>query len=245
MNQTPASPSASKQADLSPSILFEDTHLLVVNKPAGLLSQGEKTGDENLVDWCRGHFGRNYVGLVHRLDRNTSGILVIGKRTKSANRLTTALQEGKIFRSYLGLVLGDFGNRTEIRWKHFLLKDENKNQTQVFREKKLGPPACKEALLQAQVLQSGSVDGNKISLLEIVLETGRSHQIRAQTAFEKHPILGDSKYGDSISARLAARTLLHSHKIRFPHPMTQEVLEFEAPIPEDMNQLIRKMKPFK
>src|SRR6185312_17156504 len=93
------------QTVFTPKILFEDQHLIVLSKPAGLLSQGEKTGDENLVDWLRTYLGRPYVGLVHRLDRNTSGIMVVAKRTKSAQRLTDALQKGDLHRSYLGWVI--------------------------------------------------------------------------------------------------------------------------------------------
>src|SRR3954466_7112299 len=110
---------------LSPKILFEDQHLVVLSKPAGLLSQGEKTGDENLVDWLRGYFGRNYVGLIHRLDRNTSGLMVVAKRTKSAQRLTDALQDGSLKRTYLAWVVGDL--RAPTTWEHWLLKDEAKN----------------------------------------------------------------------------------------------------------------------
>src|SRR4051812_21602955 len=107
-------------SDLIPKILFEDPHLLVLDKPAGLLSQGEKTGDENLVDWLRQYLGRPYVGLVHRLDRNTSGVMVIAKRTKSASRLTEALQAGKIDRSYLAWVEGRL--ERPVRWEHYLWK---------------------------------------------------------------------------------------------------------------------------
>jgi 23S rRNA pseudouridine1911/1915/1917 synthase len=89
-----------------PKILFEDTHVIVLSKPAGMLSQGDISGDESLVDWLRTYLGRNYVGLIHRLDRNTSGIMIIGKRSKSANRLTESLQKGDLERSYIAIVEG-------------------------------------------------------------------------------------------------------------------------------------------
>src|SRR3954468_14683249 len=108
----------------SPRILFEDTHLIVLAKPAGLLSQGEHTGGENLVDWLREYLGRPYVGLVHRLDRNTSGIMIVAKRTKSANRLTEALREGALEREYLAWVEGACEPGREFRGEHRLLKDE-------------------------------------------------------------------------------------------------------------------------
>ena len=101
-----------------PKIIYEDTHLVVLSKPAGLLSQGEKTGDINLVDWLRDYFGRHYVGLVHRLDRNTSGIMVVAKRTKAAQRLTLALQKGELNRIYRAWLIGTLSQ--PVRWKHFL-----------------------------------------------------------------------------------------------------------------------------
>src|SRR6476646_8222582 len=91
---------------LTPKIIFEDPNLIVLSKPAGLLSQGEHKGDPNLVDWLRIYLGRPYVGLVHRLDRNTSGIMVVAKRTKAAQRLTEQLQSGKLERTYLAWLEG-------------------------------------------------------------------------------------------------------------------------------------------
>src|SRR4051812_9423392 len=158
---------------LAPAILFEDTHLIVLNKPAGLLSQGEHTGDKNLVDWLREYLGRPYVGLVHRLDRNTSGAMVVAKRTKSAQRLTDALQSGKLCRSYLAWVEGDLTK--EVKWKHFLLKDEKKNIVRAVRE---GTPHAQMAALSGKPVRSANYDGKKLTLMEFVLETGRSHQIR-------------------------------------------------------------------
>ena len=118
-------------AELTPRILLEDTHLAVLSKPAGLLSQGESTGDFNLVDWCRDYFGRNYVGLVHRLDRNTSGLMVVAKRSKSAERLTEALKKGQLVRIYQALLHGDL--REPAEWVHFLKKNESTNVVSVVR----------------------------------------------------------------------------------------------------------------
>ena len=103
---------------LIPQIIFEDPHLVVLAKPAGLLSQGEVTEDFNLVDWLKVYFGRNYVGLIHRLDRNTSGIMVVAKRTKSAQRLTLSLQKDQIERSYLAWVMGTLNG--DLHWRHWL-----------------------------------------------------------------------------------------------------------------------------
>src|SRR6476620_8069363 len=105
----------------NPKIIFEDQHLIVLSKPAGLLSQGEHKGDENLVDWLRAYLGRPYVGLVHRLDRNTSGLMVVAKRTKSAQRLTDSLQKGDLERTYLAWLVGNL--KETVQWQHSLVKD--------------------------------------------------------------------------------------------------------------------------
>ncbi|MGE0614055.1 MAG: RluA family pseudouridine synthase [Bacteriovoracia bacterium] len=209
----------------APRILFEDTHLVVLSKPAGLLSQGEHTGDENLVDWLRGHFGRNYVGLVHRLDRNTSGLMVVAKRTKSAQRLTQALQTGKICRSYLAWLSGSLPR--PVCWTHWLSKDGDSNTVRVVAPHS---PGAKAALLNARPRRPGTWEGSPITLMEIELDTGRSHQIRVQAASEGHPLVGDAKYGSALRFH---RPALHSFRIRFSHPMSGEELEFVEEFPGD------------
>ncbi|MBS1986075.1 MAG: RluA family pseudouridine synthase [Bdellovibrionales bacterium] len=220
---------------MDPRIIFEDTHLVVLSKPAGLLSQGEATGDENLVDWLRAYFGRNYVGLVHRLDRNTSGIMVVAKRSKSAERLTRALQEGKLHRSYLAWVQGDL--RTPQRWQHKLVKDEQRNVVRVVTS---AHPEAKEAVLRAEPVEWTTHQGIPLTLLRLVLETGRSHQIRVQAAHEGFPLVGDVKYGTGKLKPVLlqwGRPALHSSEIAFPHPMTHEEMRFTDPLPRDMKSL--------
>jgi 23S rRNA pseudouridine1911/1915/1917 synthase len=211
-----------------PRILFEDTHLVVLSKPAGLLSQGEKTGDENLVDWLRDYFGRHYVGLIHRLDRNTSGIMIIAKRTKSANRLTTALQEGKVQRIYLAWLVGHLPK--EVRWTHYLKKDPIKNLVQVCKNKEQG----KESILSAKPIRYHVEKGTQLTLAEFRLETGRSHQIRVQSTYEGFPLLGDQKYAGKAQLNPFHRVALHSYQLEFPHPMSGEILKFEDPLPRDL-----------
>jgi 23S rRNA pseudouridine1911/1915/1917 synthase len=226
-------------ADLAPMIIFEDQHLVVLSKPAGLLSQGEKTGDQNLVDWLRGHFGRNYVGLVHRLDRNTSGIMIVAKRSKSAERLTRDLQAGKIYRSYLGWVEGTLGQKQPgqpIQWSHYLWKDNATNRVQVVGDRHPRRSEAKIAVLSATPLDYGSWNSRPLTLVQFVLETGRSHQIRAQTSHEGHPLLGDSKYQRNRDVDFP-RPALHSHRLIFEHPMSHEKMEFEAPLPEDFRKI--------
>jgi 23S rRNA pseudouridine1911/1915/1917 synthase len=216
--------------DLTPKILFEDTHLIVLSKPAGLLSQGEHKGDPNLVDWLRQKLGRPYVGLVHRLDRNTSGIMVVGKRTKSAQRLTEALQEGRIERTYLAWLEGHLPG--PARWTHHLWKDSARNLVRVVAA---SHPQGKQAVLSVRPVSYGLWHGQEATLAEFKLETGRSHQIRVQAAHEGFPLLGDVKYGKrSTGGKPFGRPALHSHRIGFEHPMSQEYLMFEAELPPDM-----------
>lgn len=212
--------------DLKPEILFEDNHLLVLSKPAGLLSQGEHKGDPNLVDWLRGYLGRPYVGLVHRLDRNTSGLMVVAKRTKSAQRLTESLQTGKLCRSYLAWVEGELPET--VKWKHALLKTEKTNTVRVVPET---TPKAQVAILSGKRVRTAHFGNSILTLAEFTLETGRSHQIRAQSSHEGFPLLGDAKYGSRVRF---ARTALHSYRISFPHPMSSEIMDFKTELPEDM-----------
>jgi 23S rRNA pseudouridine1911/1915/1917 synthase len=221
----------------SPLILFEDTHLVVLSKPAGVLSQGEKTGDENLVDWLRTYFGRHYVGLIHRLDRGTSGAMVVAKRTKSAARLTASLQKGDIGRSYLAWIQGHLpANKEPTKWRHLVLKDEKTNRSRVVRAGSPAAREAKEAELRVRCVTHAQLDGKPITLAEFVLETGRSHQIRVQASAEGHALVGDLKYG-GIETRLIDRPALHSYHIEFPHPMSGEKLAFNAPLPEDFSRI--------
>jgi 23S rRNA pseudouridine1911/1915/1917 synthase len=214
---------------VTPRILYEDVHLCVVSKPAGLLSQGESTGDANLVDWARGHFGRNYVGLVHRLDRNTSGLMVLAKRSKSADRLSEALRDGRLERKYLAWLVGRLP--AAARWSHFLEKDERTNQVRVVRQGQ-----GKASALRVEPVGTGQYQGLLLTLARFELETGRSHQIRAQALAEGLPLLGDTRYSNAASraGHAFGRPALHSFEVSFPHPMTDEPLHFTDELPADM-----------
>lgn len=224
----------------NPKVIYEDTHLMVISKPAGLLSQGEHTGDENLVDWARAHVGRNYIGLIHRLDRNTSGVMVLAKRTKAAQRLTAQLQNGELTRRYRALLIGKIAPNQPVKWSHYIQKDERTNTVRVVQKS----PQAKLAVLNMTPLQNIRFQGAEITLAEFQLETGRSHQIRVQAAKEGFPLLGDQKYGikahngNTQSAPSFPRPALHSYLISFKHPMSQDVLEFKDDLPGDMAQII-------
>lgn len=209
-------------------IVFEDTHLVVINKSAGLLSQGGESSDPNLVDLLRQYFGRNYVGLVHRLDRNTSGLMVVAKRSKSADRLTQSLQKGDLVREYLAFLTGKV--QQELVWRDYLTKNEATNLVKCSSKETSG---AKIAVLGLSPLSVHS----KGTLCRIKLETGRGHQIRAQAAFHGHPLAGDPKYAPADVAGLAARQALHSAFLSFPHPMTKEPMSFESPWPQDLAHL--------
>ena len=208
-------------AIIVPKVLFEDTHLVVVNKPAGILSQADSSGEYCLVDWARDHFGRHYVGLVHRLDRNTSGLMVLAKRTKSARRLTESLQKRLLKREYVGIVMNP-PVQQKGHWSHLLEKDPKTNETRVS-------PRGRPAQLNYRLLKKSVISGAPVGLMEFQLETGRSHQIRIQCATEGSPLIGDQKYGDPESTVLFHRPALHATRIEFPHPMSKEILKFEAP----------------
>lgn len=223
----PSSPQKFPQ-ELIPKILFEDANVIVLSKPAGLLSQGDVSEELNLVDWLREYFGRHYVGLVHRLDRNTSGLMVVAKRTKAASRLTEALQGGQVIRSYLAVLRGKL-KKTE-RWKHWLLKDEKKNLTKVVNFRRTG---AKKAILTVVPLGYSEIKGETLTLAKFNLETGRSHQIRIQAAAQKVPLVGDVKYGDAPTQKFLKRPALHSYTMSFPHPITKEILNFKDEYPED------------
>ncbi len=212
-----------------PRILFEDQHLVVLSKPSGLLSQGEHTGDENLVDWLRARWGRPYVGLVHRLDRNTSGLMVVAKRTKAAQRLTLSLQKGELIRTYQALLCGRL--EAPADWRHFLQKDERTNVVRVVRSG--SGREVKEARLGVRPLRTGGRPGAELTLAEFVLDTGRSHQIRVQAAAEKLPLLGDLKYGGPGAAHWGGLRpqgpALHSCQLSFPHPMGGAQVTYNDP----------------
>jgi 23S rRNA pseudouridine1911/1915/1917 synthase len=215
------------------NIYYEDPHLIVLSKPSGLLSQGEKKGDPNLVDALRDYLGRPYVGLIHRLDRNTSGIMIVAKRSKSAQRLTTALQQGEIRRTYLAWLVGELHSAQS--WTHELKKNEKTNQVSVVRF------GGKSASLFVHPVRYAQIQGTRLTLAEFELQTGRSHQIRVQSAFEGFPVLGDQKYGKHSSAPPHSpllpsfnRLALHSYHIEFPHPISKEILKFESPLPEEL-----------
>ena len=214
-------------------VLFEDAHLCVLNKPAGLLSQGEHSGAPNVVDLLRQRWGRSYVGLIHRLDRNTSGLMVVAKRTKAARRLTTALQERRLKRTYQAIVQGHLAQPDT--WVDVLVRDDLTNRSSPVRGNEVGGKTAHLAIRPLQSLSQG-----RYTLIELIIGTGRTHQIRAQCAGRGYWILGDPKYGDRCrrSPQLISRPALHAARLQFPHPMSHVMTSWDAPLPLDMERAI-------
>ena len=211
------------------AILYEDNHLLALNKPAGWLVQGDSTGDPTLTDWGKAYLKEKYakpgavfLHPVHRIDRPVSGLVLFARTDKALGRLTTLFRERKVIKSYLALVLNaPMVPSGELR--HFLRKDEKRNVVTA-----LSYPAddAKEALLQYEYLGMAGA----CHLLRIYPLTGRPHQIRVQLATMGCPILGDLKYG-APEPLPDASIGLHSFSLALEHPVKKESLEINAPMP--------------
>lgn len=220
---------------LIPTILYEDNHCLVVDKPAGLLSQGDDSGDPSLVDWARADLKRRhhkpgnvYVGLVHRLDRPTSGVVLLARTSKAAARLSERFRNGEVEKTYWAIVEGPGPAESEGVLNDVLRKDQTTNRVEALAEGEEG----QAALLEFRVLrrQAGR------TWLEVRPRTGRGHQIRVQLASRGWPIVGDRKYGAKSSLKAADggfRIALHAVSLRFPHPTRPEAIEVAAPAPAD------------
>ena len=212
-------------------VLFEDNHLLIVNKKSGDIVQGDKTGDKPLSDVVKEYIkekynkpGEVFLGVVHRLDRPTSGIIIFARTSKALERLNKMLRERTISKTYWAVV-----KNTPLKEKdsliHFLKKNPKNNKSTVFTKE---TDASKKAILHYSVIKKL----DNYSLLEIDLETGRHHQIRAQLAYIGSPIKGDLKYGASRSNKDGS-IHLHARKILFTHPVSKENILFLAPIPNE------------
>ena len=213
----------------SPSVIFEDNHLLVIRKPAGWLSQGDRTGDQSVVDWAKEYIrkkhnkpGNIFCGLPHRLDRPVSGVMVLAKTSKSLERLNKMFQENEVKKVYYALVEKAPELETDCL-THWLLKDPNENVSKAYVKEKKN---SKKSVLNYSVLSIFK----GYSLVEVHPQTGRPHQIRVQLAAIGSPILGDKKYGARKLADYEGEIALHAGKISFIHPVKKEKVVFEAPL---------------
>ncbi|PKP01909.1 MAG: RNA pseudouridine synthase [Bacteroidetes bacterium HGW-Bacteroidetes-6] len=217
--------------DLKSRILFEDNHILVVQKLPGEMSQGDKTGDTPLPDLLKLYLKEKYnkpgavfLGVVHRLDRPVGGVMVFARTSKALERLNEAFREGKSRKTYLAVTTGKPSPESgELR--NLLTRNEKLNKSFIAD----APSAfTKEAILNYQ-WKGGS---DRYSLIEIELLTGRHHQIRVQLAHMGCIIKGDLKYGAKRSNPDGSLSLL-AWKLSFPHPVTKELLSFTAPLPNE------------
>lgn len=212
-------------------ILYEDNHLLVFSKLPGEIVQGDKTGDVPLVDLLKGYIkekynkpGNVFLGVVHRLDRPASGVVLFARTSKALSRLNAMLREGSMKKIYWAIVRNKPASESG-HLVHFLRKNEEQNRSYAYDHEVKG---SKRAELLYRLLHSGDV----YHLLEIELLTGRHHQIRAQLAAIGSPIKGDIKYGFPRTNEDGS-IHLHARRIELIHPVLKETLRIEAPPPED------------
>ena len=205
------------------NIIYEDNHLLVVEKPINVPVQADKSGDEDLLTMLKKYLkekynkpGDVYLGLVHRLDRPVGGVMVFAKTSKAASRLSKQVQKHEFKKIYMAVIEGKVSESGTFKDK--LKKDEKTNITRVSED-------GKEAELSYSLI--GFI--NNLSLVRISLKTGRSHQIRVQFASRKIPLYGDQKYNPNTNKDQIA---LFASRLEFKHPVTKEVMSFELPLPE-------------
>lgn len=214
-------------------IIYIDNHLIAVTKPAGLLTQPDRNTDESLIDqtrqWIKEKYNKPnniFLGLVHRLDRNVSGVVLFARTSKAASRLSKQFREGTPKKHYRAIVLGKL-KEEHTTLVHYLRKEKSLRATVFPRE----TPTAKRSELSYEVIYSLE----KKSLLEVSLSTGRFHQIRAQMAFIGHPILGDVKYG-APEPLPNQEIALYAHKLVFSHPVSNEEITLTAPEPKTWEQ---------
>ena len=215
-------------------ILYEDNHIIVVYKPANILSQGDITGDKDMLTIIKEYIkekyhkpGNVYLGLVHRLDRPVEGFMVFARTSKAASRLSEQIKKHEFSKHYLAIINGYLAEK-KGEFRDYLIKDATGNTS--VTDKKNG----KESILEYETLK----EQNNQSLVRIKLITGRHHQIRVQFASRNHPLVGDNRYGKSTNEQIC----LCSYQLAFYHPTTKQLMEFER-LPKNnsnWNQFLQK-----
>ena len=212
-------------------ILFEDNHLLVVEKPVNIPVQEDSSGDNDLLTMLKKDIkiryqkpGNVFLGLVHRLDRPVGGVIVFAKTSKAASRLADGMRKKNFDRGYLAIVRGVPKKKKEML-EHYLFKDTKRNKVHAVSANHKN---AKKAVLEYETIASTE----DLSLLAVRLHTGRSHQIRVQLAASGLPFYGDQKYGQHVN-RPGQQIALWAHTLAFPHPTTQELEEFKSNPPTE------------
>ena len=211
-------------------VIYEDNHIIVVVKPQNIPSQSDITGDEDMLSLVKEYVkekynkpGEVYIGLVHRLDRPTGGVMVFARTSKAASRLSEQIKDGTFSKTYLAIVEGTPKER-EARLVNFLKKDEKDNLVKIVP---MGESGAKRAELVYQTLETEK----NMALLKVNILTGRSHQIRVQLSNISLPLVGDGKYGSKITA--SKKLCLWATELSFKHPTKDETLSFKVYPPEE------------
>ena len=221
-------------------VIYEDNHIIIVNKQSGEIVQGDKTGDRPLSDIVKDYIKEKYqkpgavfLGVAHRLDRPVSGLVVFARTSKALARLNKMFAEGEVHKTYWAIVKSSKSvdsSRSEDTngWhtlEHWLVRNEKQNKSYAYDKER---PNAKKAILKYREI--GRSDN--YTLLEVNLMTGRHHQIRCQLAAAGHPIKGDLKYGAPRSNPDGSISLM-ARRVEFIHPVSKEQIVVEAPIPND------------
>jgi len=213
------------------TVLYEDNHLIAVNKTCSEIVQGDKTGDSPLSEiikqWLKEKYnkpGNVFVGVIHRLDRPVSGLVVFAKTSKALERMNAMFRQGEVKKTYWAIVKTP-PPQTEGELVHYLIRNEKQNKSYAYDSEKQG---SQKAILSYKLM----AQSDRYFLLEIDLKTGRHHQIRCQLAKIGCPVKGDLKYGFDRS-NIDGGISLHSRKISFIHPVSKEPIAIIAPVPDD------------
>lgn len=211
-------------------ILYEDNHLIAINKPSGFLVQGDQTGDETILEVLKRYIkttyhkpGEVFLAPNHRLDRPVSGALLFSKTSKALGRVNTLFQKNQVRKHYYAITDG-IPEQLEGRLEDYIAKNRQKNISFVTKRGKSDARHCILSYRVVKVI-------NRKCLIEVFPETGRSHQIRVQLARIHAPIIGDLKYGAQL--KTGDRSIaLHCASLEFEHPVRKEIIRIEAPVPE-------------
>ena len=211
-------------------VIYEDNHIIAVDKTCREIVQGDKTGDKPLSEmlkaWLKEKYckpGNVFVGVTHRLDRPVSGLVIFAKTSKALTRLNEMFRAGEVKKTYWAVVK-NAPKESEGELVHFLVRNEKQNKSYAYDKE---VPNSKKAVLDYRLI--GRSDN--YYLLEVDLKTGRHHQIRCQLAKMGCPIKGDLKYG-SPRSNPDGSICLHARRVRFVHPVSKELIELKAPLPE-------------
>lgn len=205
-------------------VIYEDNHLLVVEKPVNVLSQGDDTNDKDMVNLLKDYIkvkynkpGNVFIGLIHRLDRPVGGIMVFAKTSKAASRLSEQVRNKSFKKTYRAVLNGNMRKDSDTL-KDYLYKNKKTNMVSVVNK---NHKDAKDAELSYETIAKNG----KFSMVQVDLKTGRPHQIRVQFSSRKHPLFGDQRYGKDINKK-GDQIALWSYKIEITHPTTKEKMEF-------------------